>query len=101
MRSQAVDEATKNILAADKEYNDRINPVLSQQLDRLEQLRWEHNRQLELKFENTSAITESKKQKEQNRIKRIFDDYYSWVEESTITEKVPYIKIVAVLRGSG
>ncbi len=43
LRSQAVDEATKNILAADKEYNDRINPILSQQLDRLEQLRWEHN----------------------------------------------------------
>ena len=99
LRSQAVDEATKNILAADKEYNQRIDPILSQQLDRLEQLRWEHNRQLELKFENTNAITESKKQKEQNRIKRIFDDYYSWVEESTITEKAPYIKIVAVLRG--
>lgn len=101
LRSQAVDEATKNILAADKEYNDRINPILSQQLDRLEQLRWEHNRQLELKFENINTITESKKQKEQNRIKRIFDDYYSWVEESTITEKVPYIKIVAVLSSSG
>jgi ERCC4-related helicase len=97
LRSQAVDRATKKILAADKEYNDRINPILSQQLDRLEQLRWEHNRQLELKFENINTITESKKQKEQNRIKRIFDDYYSWVEESTITEKVPYIKIVAVL----
>ena len=101
LRSQAVDEATKNVLAADKEYNKRIDPILSQQLDRLEQLRWEHNRQLELKFENTTAITESKKQKQQNRIKRVFDDYYSWVEESTITEKAPYIKIVAVLRGSG
>ena len=97
LRSLAVDKATNEILAADKEYNDRINPILSQQLDRLEQLRWEHNRQLELKFENTTAITESKKQKEQNRIKRVFDDYYSWVEESTITERVPYIKIVAVL----
>ena len=97
LRSLAVDEATKNILAADKEYNNRIDPILQQQLDRLTHLKWEHNRQLELKFENLSVITESKKQKEQNRIERIFDDYYSWVEESTITEKVPYIKIVAVL----
>ena len=100
LRSQAVDEATKNILAADNEYNDRINPILSQQLDRLEQLRWEHNRQLELKFENTNSLTKSKKEKAQNRIDRIFDDYYTWVEESTITEKAPYIKIIAVLTGS-
>ena len=99
LRSQAVDEATKVILAADKEYNDRINPILSEQLDRLEQLRWEHNRQLELKFENTN-LTKSKKEKAQHRIDRIFDDYFSWVEESTFTEKAPYIKIVAVLTGN-
>lgn len=97
LRSQAVDEATKEILAADKEYNQRIDPILQQQLDRLEHLKWEHNQQLELKFENINGLSSSKKAKAQQRIKRIFDDYYNWVQESTITEKVPYIKIVAVL----
>ncbi len=101
LRSQAVDEATQHIDAANAEYNQRIDPILQQQLDRLEHLKWEHNRQLELQFENTNSLTKSKKEKAQNRIERIFDDYYTWVEESTITEKAPYIKIVAVLSGSG
>ncbi len=99
LRSQAVDKATKNILLADKEYNQRIDPILQQQLDRLEHLKWKHNRKLELKFENINGLPSSKKEKAQQRIERIFDDYYNWVQESTITEKVPYIKIVAVLRG--
>ncbi|BAU65481.1 hypothetical protein STA3757_28680 [Stanieria sp. NIES-3757] len=90
LRSQAVDEATKVILAANREYNQSIDPILQQQLDRLEQLKWEHNRQLELKFENTNSLTKSKKEKAQQRIERIFDDYYNWVQESTITEEVPY-----------
>ena len=101
LRSQAVDEAIKVILAADEEYNKRIDPILQQQVDRLGYLRWEHNRQLQLQFENTNSLTKSKKEKAQQRIDRIFDDYYTWVEESTITEKAPYIKIVAVLTGSG
>ena len=101
LRSQAVDEAIKVILAADEEYNKRIDPILQQQVDRLGYLRWEHNRQLTLQFENTNSLTKSKKEKAQQRIDRIFDDYYTWVEESTITEKAPYIKIVAVLTSSG
>ncbi len=100
LRAQAVDEATEEILAADEEYNKCIDPILQQQIDRLGHLRWEHNRQLTLQFENTNSLTKSKKEKAQQRIDRIFDDYYTWVEESTITEKAPYIKIVAVLTGS-
>ncbi|MBW4532659.1 MAG: DEAD/DEAH box helicase [Pleurocapsa minor HA4230-MV1] len=101
LRSQAVEEATKNILAADKEYNDCINPKLQEQYDRLEKWRGKSCEQLELPTVNTYNIAKSKKEKEQNRIQRTFEDYWNFVQESTTTEKSPYIKIVAVLRGSG
>jgi hypothetical protein len=99
LRSQAVEEATKNILAADKEYNDSINPQLQEQYDRLNNWRGKFYEQLELPINNTNNLAKSKKEKEQNRIERIFDDYWNYVQENTTTEKVPYIKIVAVLRG--
>jgi hypothetical protein len=99
LRSQAVNEATKNILAVDKEYNDRINPQLQEQYDRLNNWRGKSYEQLELPINNISNLAKGKKEKEQNRIKRIFDDYWNYVQENTTTEKVPYIKIVAVLRG--
>jgi hypothetical protein len=101
LRSLAVDEATKNILAADKEYNDRINPKLQEQYDRLENWRGNSCKQLELPIVNTNNITRSKKEKEQNRIQRTFEDYWNFVQESTTTEKAPYMKIAAVLTGSG
>lgn len=99
LRSQAVDEAIKVILTADKEYNDRINPQLQEQYDRLNNWRGKSHEQLELPINNTNNFAKSKKEKEKNRIECIFDDYWNYVQENTTTEQAPYIKIVAVLKG--
>ena len=101
LRSLAGDRAIEVILAADKKYNDCINPKLQEQYNRLENWRGKSCEQLELPIVNTNNITKSKKEKEQNRIQRTFEDYWNFVQESTTTEKAPYIKIVAVLTGSG
>jgi hypothetical protein len=37
--------------------------------------------------------------KEGRRIKKIFDDYFEWLEETMCLEKEPYIQVIAGLCG--
>ena len=78
-----------------------INVKLNAQLKELDRLKQKQYSQLELDFADAAphSRTLDKKQQKQREIDRIFDEYWSWIENSLLTEDVPYIRVVAVLKG--
>ena len=78
-----------------------INLKLNAQLKELDRLKHKQYGQLELDFGDVAATSRTldKKQQKQREIDRIFDEYWSWIETSLLTEDVPYIRVVAVLKG--
>ncbi|MGY6529113.1 MAG: helicase-related protein [Cyanobacterium sp.] len=96
LREKAVDIARQEMLVKRKEFENKINKQLDQELERLEILKTQHNKQLELKFKDNNALVEERRQREKNHIENIFSNYFTWVQESMTTEPEPYIKIIAV-----
>ena len=76
-----------------------INKKLQDHLNALERLREKQYAQLEFRFEETRQL--SRKEKERREIDRIFDEYFDWIESTMTTEDNPYIKVIAVLKGTG
>ncbi len=78
-----------------------IDGKLNAQLKELDRLKQKQYGQLELDFGDAAphSRTLDKKQQKQREIERIFDEYWSWIENSLLTEDIPYIRVVAVLKG--
>ena len=99
----AVDEAFSWMSERRKEFEEKINVELNKQLTDLENLQQRKLEVLEERMEQLElipVIKESRKAKEQRDIKRIFDEYITWVEETMTTEDNPYIKVIAVIRAA-
>ena len=84
-----------------KDFETVTDAKLNQQIKELDRLKQKRYRQLELAFAETlpTSRTQERKDREQREIDRIFDEYLSWIENSLLTEDVPYIRVVAVLKG--
>jgi len=82
------------------EFEQELQPKLSEYRERLERLRGEHVKQLELEFGQVErhSLQQQRRQQRETRTERIFRDYQDWVELSMETESEPYIKLVTVLR---
>lgn len=78
-----------------------INVKLNEQDKILNRLKQKQVHQLELDFADAAPASRTldKKQQKQREIDRIFEEYWSWIENSLLTEDVPYIRVVAVLKG--
>lgn len=82
-----------------QEFEDKMNPKLQEELDKLEVLRGKHKHQLTL-FEENKSISRSKKEEKERRIDEMFDEFYDWINDSMILEKDnPYVHIVAAVSG--
>ncbi|ELR98522.1 DEAD/DEAH box helicase [Gloeocapsa sp. PCC 73106] len=99
LRDIAVERAYQEMLTSAIAFETELNQALQLQLDRLTQLRQQHNQQLELRFTNDHPLVKERREREKRYIDSIFDDYWRWVEDSMTTEPVPYIKVISVLRG--
>jgi len=75
-------------------FESQINEKLQYQYDELERLKKRHMEQYGLFHED-----ELENVKEGRRIKKIFDDYFEWLEETMCLEKEPYIQVIAGLCG--
>ena len=101
LRSIAVDQVHQALLTERQAFMERLEPELKQQRQRLEALRGSHYQQLELRFgkdTRPTTVVQARKDRETERIEKIFRDQKRWVEESMTTEPAPYIKIIAVLQ---
>ena len=84
-----------------REFEAAIDGKLNAQIKELDRLKQKQFIQLELDFADAApnSRTLDKKQQKQREIDRIFNEYWSWIENSLLTEDVPYIRVVAVLKG--
>ncbi|MDP2647593.1 MAG: helicase-related protein [Desulfobacterales bacterium] len=83
-----------------KEFESVTDAKLNDQIRELDRLKQKRYRQLEFDFGDAAASRGlGKKEQKQREIDRIFDEYWSWIENSLLTEDVPYIRVVAVLKG--
>ena len=85
-------------------FEEKINDKLQQHLNELNELKERRLFNIELKFENSrqpEKIIEARRQSEERKINKIFDDYYQWIEETMTTEKQAWIQVIAVLTGVG
>ena len=77
-----------------RQYSDRINPLLNEELDKLAELEDKHkDYQLSL-FES-----ERKKSEQERMVDELFEKFTNWVTDTLSIQDNPYIRIVAVLKG--
>ncbi len=58
-------------------------------------LRGRKEQQLELAFSGRAA----QRDQEQRNVKRTFDEFEAWVQDTLATEPQPFLQVIAVLRG--
>lgn len=99
---KAIDKGNEWMKSCREEFNKAVAPKLMDQLRELDRLRKKQQDQLELRFANIgeSFGSADKKGRERREIERIFNEYQKWIEETMSTEDKPYIRVVAVLKGS-
>ena len=74
---------------------------LQHTLTSLQRLQERQIEQLELRLERQGGLENLRRGKRENRvgqIRRVFDEYESWVRDSLQTEPHPYIQVLAAVR---
>ena len=105
LRKPAVEKAQMALIAERAKFKTDLDVKLAQQQTRLDDLRQRHEGQLAIKFGEgrdgqSGWQQQGQKERAQSRVEKLFADQARWVEESMTTEPEPYIKIIAVLKGS-
>jgi hypothetical protein len=98
----AVEKALEWMKGQRDAFEERINEKLNAQYRELERLKARKYDQLEFRFSQNGCAAPmvlERKEKERREIERIFDEYLDWIQETMSTEKLPYIRVVSVLRG--
>ena len=94
LRNDVVEQAKLHLEEQYMEYEDRINPLLNEEVDKLADLAVRHkNYQLSL-FEN-----ERKRSEQERYVDELFQDFTEWVTDTLTIQNNPYIRIAAVLKG--
>jgi hypothetical protein len=93
----AIDNVREWISLRRDEFNEKLGPVLKENLDSLDALRKKRFEQLEFKFEGVT--NKHRKERESRDIEKIFSEYQQWIKDTMTIEDNPYIKVVAVLKG--
>jgi superfamily II DNA or RNA helicase len=98
---KAIDKAALHFDKVRDVAMENIDNKLYRQLDILENLRAKHIQQLEIQFDDISLTRiANKKQSEQERVTKLFDNYVDWIKDTMTTEKQPYIQVIAVFTGA-
>ena len=100
----AVERARRWFADRRNEFEDEVNPKLSEELAALEDLKRRRYALIEAMLAS-SQYPEARKQslaaQQRRQIEDIFGEYLDWVQETMTTEKHPWIKVLAVLTGDG
>jgi superfamily II DNA or RNA helicase len=98
---RAIEKAKQHFTHVRDVAMEKIDDKLYQQLEILDKLKAKHIQQLEMQFEDTTiARVANKKQSEQERVTKLFDNYVEWIKDTMTTEKQPYIQVVSVFTGA-
>lgn len=90
-----VDEAKKVLNRHYDNYQNRINPQIEDELDKLIELENKHKGFLQLSlFDN-----EREKCEEERKVEQKFEQFTDWVKDTLEIEDNPYLRIIAVMAG--
>lgn len=91
---EVVKQAKKYLNGYYQSYQDRINPLLDEEIDKLAELEVRHkDYQLSL-FES-----ERKKSEQERMVDELFNKFTTWVTDTMSIQNNPYIRIIAVMKG--
>lgn len=98
---KAIEKAHEHMHGIQVDFENKINDKLNKELKALEELQARHNQQIEFEFADEGLLTTNqldKKAQQKREIKKIFNEFITWIEDTMTTEDNPYIRVVAVLR---
>jgi superfamily II DNA or RNA helicase len=98
----ALDCAAERMATLQAQFSRSMRERAKGELARLDQLRAQHQRQLELEFQSSStsgvaSIQQSKKQRALRELDKLFDSYQRWVTETLEIEPHAHLTVAAVL----
>ena len=98
----AVRAAEQHLKALKEDFEAERQPILESQQRRLEQLRAQHENQLQLDLERSDqpeAFKARLRDERQAHINRVFQDHQDWLINTQTTEDTPYLQVAAVFTG--
>jgi ERCC4-related helicase len=81
-----------------RDFEADINEDLNDHLEELEDLKERQlDHQRELFEDQTSQVARERHEQKKREIKRLFDEYFDWIEKTMTTEDTPFIQVLAVI----
>ncbi|MGE6100749.1 DEAD/DEAH box helicase [Aeromonas salmonicida] len=99
----AIDHAREVFAHERTAFETHINQRLTEQLEKLDELKGRQLKQLELDFADNKQLASVKLSRKEQRLREIdhnFDSYLEWIQETMTTEKESYIQLIAVITGA-
>ena len=95
LRDDAVIHAREFLGGKFRDYQNRMNPLLDEEVEKLIALQEKHHEYYQL-----TLFEQERKLEEKNRsVDELFEEFINWVTESLTIQDNPYIRIIAVLTG--
>jgi len=95
LRESVVAEAKTYLEDCYKNYENKISPMLNEELDKLADLETRHKEY----YQMTLFDKERKLQEKERSVEVLFNQFTDWVTETLTIQNNPYIRIVTVLMG--
>ncbi len=102
LRSEAIEQAKLHIESLHVEYDNTIEKVLNDELDKLASLKDKHKEHIKAEFNHMKKHkihTSRNQEAETKSVGDMFDKFEQYVTNSMQIENTPYIRIVAALKG--
>ena len=78
-----------------KKYQEEMNPLLDEEVDKLIELQEKHHEY----YQMTLFEHERKLHEQERRVNELFNQFTNWVKDTLTIQNNPYIRIIAVLMG--
>ena len=95
LRKDVVEKAKIYLNMCFKNYEDEMNPMLNNELDKLADLEARHKEY----YQMTLSDKQRKLQEKERGVEELFNHFVDWVTETLTIQNNPYIRIMAVLMG--
>ena len=98
----AVARARARVVERRRDFENRVNDKLNRELAALERLKTRQLRQLELALERSDrpeAFKRAREERGRRDVETLFDEYYTWIEDTMTTEPRPWMRVACVMTG--
>ena len=95
MLEDVVDYAKQHLDEHYRKYQEEMNPLLEEEVDKLIELQEKHRKY----YQMTLFEQERKLQERERHVDQLFDIFTNWVKETLTIQNNPYIRIMAVVMG--